>query len=263
MGDMITGIAYAIAADILFGSFGVPIKSPAVVAAKVDPIIFQFYKASACFLTSFLTLFYVDFKFTYWGIVGAAIWVVNGTLAIVAVQKAGLGVAQALWSGLSIFVSFVWGTVVFGEPVKHIGLCVVALLLMAIGMAGIGLAAAGRFKEPLGQDLEQTRRLIMDEDAGRGKYEVRNNNFRIGILCAVYVGFANGSFMMPLKYANKEVKGAEYLMSFGIGAMSMTLLLLGGYYVVNKMIGRPFPSFQTQVKQTIPTNPKLASDLSG
>lgn len=66
----------------------------------------------------------------WWGVVGAAIWVGNGTVAIIAVQKAGLSIAQALWSGLSIFVGFVWGAYVFEEPVKDLGMSFLALLLM-------------------------------------------------------------------------------------------------------------------------------------
>jgi hypothetical protein len=64
-------------------------------------VVFQLYKTTACFATCWLALAWVDFRFTWWGVVGAAIWVVNGTLAIVAVQKAGLGIAQSIWSGLS------------------------------------------------------------------------------------------------------------------------------------------------------------------
>lgn len=64
-------------------------------------MVFQLYKTTACFATCWLALAWVDFRFTWWGVVGAAIWVVNGTLAIVAVQKAGLGIAQSIWSGLS------------------------------------------------------------------------------------------------------------------------------------------------------------------
>ena len=62
--------------------------------------------------------------------VGAAIWVGNGTVAIIAVQKAGLSIAQALWSGLSIFVGFVWGAFVFNEPVTDLSMSFLALLLM-------------------------------------------------------------------------------------------------------------------------------------
>ena len=124
------GFFYAFLSVLFFGSFGVPIKTPAVVKAQVDPVVFQCYKTTACFCTSWLALFFVDFKFTWWGVVGAAIWVVNGTVAIIAVQKAGLSVAQALWSGLSIFVGFVWGAYVFAEPIKDVTFSVVALFLM-------------------------------------------------------------------------------------------------------------------------------------
>eukprot|EP00227_Mantoniella_beaufortii_P020739 CAMPEP_0197602254 /NCGR_PEP_ID=MMETSP1326-20131121/36855_1 /TAXON_ID=1155430 /ORGANISM="Genus nov. species nov., Strain RCC2288" /LENGTH=136 /DNA_ID=CAMNT_0043169585 /DNA_START=19 /DNA_END=425 /DNA_ORIENTATION=- len=136
MADTATGFAAALASTLFFGSFGVPIKSPAIVKAQVDPVIFQCYKTSACFCTCWLALLFVEFKFTWWGVVGAAIWVVNGTVAIVAVQKAGLSVAQALWSGLSIFVGFVWGAYVFEEPIKDVYMSFVALMLMAVGMAG-------------------------------------------------------------------------------------------------------------------------------
>lgn len=46
----------------------------------------------------------------------------NGIAAIVAIQTAGLAVAQALWSGLSVFVAFVWGAAVFREPVASLPL---------------------------------------------------------------------------------------------------------------------------------------------
>jgi hypothetical protein len=50
---------------VFFGSFGVPIKSPAIVDAQVDPVIFQCYKTAACFSTCWLALLFVDFKFTW------------------------------------------------------------------------------------------------------------------------------------------------------------------------------------------------------
>jgi multidrug transporter EmrE-like cation transporter len=48
--------------------------------------------------------------------------VLNGIAAIVAIQAAGLAVSQALWSGLSVFVAFLWGTAVFREPVANLPL---------------------------------------------------------------------------------------------------------------------------------------------
>lgn len=58
--EEVTGIMEAFAAVLLFGSYAVPIRLPHVMAAKVDPVIFQFYKATACFATSWLLLLFVN-----------------------------------------------------------------------------------------------------------------------------------------------------------------------------------------------------------
>ena len=89
---------------------------------QVDPLAYQCYKSLVCFLTSWLVLTYNHFRFTWWGTVGASIWVVNGVCAIIAIQKAGLGITQTTWSALSIFVSFIWGAFVFHEPIKSLPL---------------------------------------------------------------------------------------------------------------------------------------------
>ena len=39
------------------------------------------------------------------------------------------------------------------------------------------------------------------------------------MLLAVYIGIANGSFTVPFKYAQKDVKGIVYVVSFGLGAV--------------------------------------------
>lgn len=95
---------------------------------QVDPLAYQFYKSLVCFSTSWLVLTYNPFRFTWWGTVGATIWVANGVMAIMAIQKAGLGIAQTTWSALSIFVSFIWGAFVFHEPIKSLPLSFVGEL---------------------------------------------------------------------------------------------------------------------------------------
>ena len=49
---------------------------------------------------------------------------------IVGAGSAGIGVAQAIYSGFSVLVSFLWGAYYFGEPVAHLA-----------GALGIGAAA--------------------------------------------------------------------------------------------------------------------------
>lgn len=130
--DTLIGVAAVIGAWITFGSFGVFIKvqvdrtlllymnmmltvvilgegtfplcctqTPAVVKANVDPLVFQTYKTAAVFLSSWLVLLYRPFYFSYWGIIGAIIWVPAGAGAVTAVRYAGLGVSQGIWSGIS------------------------------------------------------------------------------------------------------------------------------------------------------------------
>jgi hypothetical protein len=100
-----TGFLAAVGSILFFGSYAVPIRLPSVMAAKIDPVIFQFYKSFACFSTSWLVLLYMPLKWTWWGLAGGGLWVMTGILAITAVRLAGIGTAQSLWSGLSSMFS--------------------------------------------------------------------------------------------------------------------------------------------------------------
>ncbi|CAL6312118.1 unnamed protein product [Bathycoccus prasinos] len=360
-----SGVFYAVLASLFFGSFAVPIKTRAIVKANVDPVAFQCYKSFACFLTSFLPLLFgTELKFTHWGILGAFVWVINGTVAIVAVQKCGLSTAQTLWSGLSVFVGFLWGTIVFEEEVRDIIGSMWALAAMSAGMGSMGLvvsqsssssSSSGRRSESksshytknnrssfvfgesettsgssrsssvspiinggeVGDDIYSTtmnaneddvemnnvnnnssnrefaaarERLMMgttsSSSSGGGggnggnssngmrefddlskasanpfgfrttaknhrsggglnlssnsSTEKKQKDVKIGILCATYVGIANGSFMTPLKYANKEVTGLEYLFSFGVGSAVATVVLVFLYNLYRRQIKRDF-----------------------
>jgi glucose uptake protein GlcU len=301
-------------------------------------------------------VFGTELKFTYWGILGASVWVINGTVAIVAVQKCGLSTAQTLWSGLSVFVGFLWGTIVFEEEVRDIAGSMWALAAMSAGMGSMGMvvsqsssssSSSGRRTEskssqynrgssfvfgesettsgssrsssvsPIingGEGGDDMYRNTNDDDVEMNTANNVNNNssnrefaaarerlmmgttsssssgggnggngmrefddlskastnpfgfrttaknhrsggglnlssssaekkqkdVKIGILCATYVGIANGSFMTPLKYANKEVTGLEYLFSFGVGSALATVVLVFLYNLYRRQINRDF-----------------------
>ena len=266
-----------------------------------------------------MSLLVVDFKFTFWGIVGACVWVVNGTVAIVAVQKCGLSTAQTLWSGLSVFVGFLWGVIVFEENVRDVVGAAWALVVMSAGMGSMGMVmsqsssgGSGTSRNRGESGYENGSRSgssrsssVSPIDSVEGnKYDVEMNSssrefaaarerlmmgtttttttttmntgrefddlskstnpfgfrtqsssnhssssssalekqkdVKIGILCATYVGIANGSFMTPLKYANKEVTGLEYLFSFGVGSAIATVVLVFLYNVYRRQIKRDF-----------------------
>ena len=240
-GSVAAGIGWGVMAMLLFGSCQVPLKSPAVVAASVDPVVFQCYKTVSCFTTCWLTLLVVPLRFSWWGVVGAAMWVVNGVMASAAIQRAGIGVAQAIYSGFSVLVSFLWGAYYFGEPVAHLAGAWASLAVMCVGMATIGLAAA------LGGQQQQAK----DADDSAEKYKARAPAaapaLGAGVCLALYVGFANGSKMVPWKLASLSLeasgglKGTEYLVSFGVGSALCTVWVACGYALALRGLGRPLP----------------------
>ena len=79
------------------------IKTPAVLAVDVHPVVFQCYKSTVVFLTGFLFLiprwYSVQnssdpnqqlYQFSYWGILSAVAWVPSGISTIFAVPRIGM-----------------------------------------------------------------------------------------------------------------------------------------------------------------------------
>jgi len=325
MQTVVYGYLAVLGANIFFGSFGVPIKSKKVTEAQVDPVIYQAYKSFAVFASSWLVLLYVDFYFTWWGFVGASMWVPNGILAIISIRMIGLGAGQGIWSGLTVWVSFVWGATLLGEAVQSWAAAVVALILLAVGIMGVAwvndsknrrlrkkaedmersiqqhrgrkeeredsdiAAWRGSSSEGLEEeegalfsskrqeqlDLEREELAREAEDAGRVRLarnpsrhcwipagmdgteagiiekfvESRGAGMRsaLGLACAVFIGFSNGSMLLPLSFAPPEAQGITYIISFGIGAMCITAAMLAGYCAVLYLWKKPLPSFQVKV----------------
>mmetsp|Transcript_23576 Transcript_23576/g.74010 ORF Transcript_23576/g.74010 Transcript_23576/m.74010 type:complete len:165 (-) Transcript_23576:1879-2373(-) len=139
---MLEGLLAVGLAWVCFGSFGVPIKSEAVRAANVHPLVYQSYKTFWTFVTCWLTLAAgVEFRFSWWGLASGLAWVPAGVAAIVAVNHAGLALAQATWQIHIIAVSFLWGALFFKEPLKSLPLTVLALVLLAAGLVCMTLAS--------------------------------------------------------------------------------------------------------------------------
>lgn len=77
-------------------------------------------------------------------------------MAVLAINSIGLGVAQGIWSGLIIVVSFIWGVVVFKEveffllfhiqPLKSLPLAILGVVLLCAGVFGMAISP-GLFKE--------------------------------------------------------------------------------------------------------------------
>jgi len=125
----------AIGSMLAFGSFGVPIKSDAANAVDIDPLVFQTYKSTMCFCTSWLVLLAgVPFSYTAWGIVSCIFWVPGGVAMVFAIRNAGLAIAIGIGSSSIVLVSFIWGIFIFDEDIhSKIGAsCAVGLMMMGI-----------------------------------------------------------------------------------------------------------------------------------
>lgn len=79
----IAGWIAVVGAAIVFGSTGVPMKSPALVSLEVDSFIFALYTSVGIFLVSLPLIVYLlvigRFEFKFWAILGAADIVIIGT----------------------------------------------------------------------------------------------------------------------------------------------------------------------------------------
>lgn len=102
----VCGWAAAFCSMLAFGTFGVPIKSQAAVSVDIDPLVFQTYKTTMCFCTSWLVLLAGEgFIFTPWGIVSGVFWVPGGVATIYAVKNAGLAIGIGIGSSFIVLVS--------------------------------------------------------------------------------------------------------------------------------------------------------------
>ncbi|GKY98803.1 hypothetical protein MPSEU_000836400 [Mayamaea pseudoterrestris] len=132
----VCGWLAAAASAVGFGSFGVPIKGAPV---ALDPLVFQSYKTTICFVTSWLVLLLGDDYFVYspWGIVSGLFWVPGGVATVYAIQAAGLGIAIGIGSSFIVLVSFTWGIFVFQEQVHSRLAASFAILCMMLGLLGM------------------------------------------------------------------------------------------------------------------------------
>jgi len=128
------------------------LKSERVQRANADPMIFQIYMNISIFITSWLVLSYNEMSLTVWGILSSVLWMISSLLSIFAIKNAGLAVSQGIWSGFTIIISFLWGSVIFLQPLKDVGLSILGLLMLLLGIAGISTAGSNfldRFKKTL------------------------------------------------------------------------------------------------------------------
>jgi glucose uptake protein GlcU len=228
------GYIAAAASMLAFGSFNIPLKLRSTQDAKPDPMVFQVYINIAVFISSWLVLTYNPFIPTYWGIVSGTLWVFSSILSVFAVNYSGLAVSQGIWAGCTIIVSFFWGSVIFHQELESLGLSLVGLVMLMVGIAGMSIAGSellskNNFKELSSVGLEDNSIISSNLE------EQPNTNNRkklIGYICAATLSLTNGSMLAPIHYAPPEAQGINFIVSFGIGVLSVTPLFSVIYYMI-------------------------------
>jgi glucose uptake protein GlcU len=137
------GFLAALVGSICYGSYGVPIK--ATQSVDVHPLVLQTYRTVVVFVASvsIVRLLQEPTAWTPYGLLAGLLEVCGGTAGIVAIRTAGIATAIGTWASVMIVVNFVWGILIFHEPVRSLpGTC------GAFVMLGVGLIGMTKFSSP-------------------------------------------------------------------------------------------------------------------
>jgi len=113
-------------------------------------------------------------------------------LAAAACQALGVGAAPAIWCGLGMGTSFVWGAAAFGEPIRNVVGAVFALIALALGIAIVASA-----QTPVPSKVKAWL-YSLPESPAIG--QPPQGQLVKGMLLTLLMGIIDGSLMAPFKF---------------------------------------------------------------
>jgi glucose uptake protein GlcU len=274
------GWVAGVVAAMAFGTFGVPLKMTNHI--DVHPLVLQTFKTLTMFCLSWCVIFLgIRPRFTYWGLVSGFLWVVGGTGGIFAIRMAGLAIAVGTWASCMVLVNFLWGFVVFHEPINNIKATILAFLLLTMGLIGMSIYAVPRqlkkreseveLEQPIVAPLSNPSAASDVAEEGASSYtnidqshdSVHESSFDIcgfkltkrqaGIAGAIFNGFMTGSSLIPMHYAKAQgFGGANYFLSLAGGSVVSNAMLWIAMYLwecirllrsSNDSLSSPSPTF--------------------
>lgn len=208
------GIISSLIAIISFGLLPIPFK------AVEDPTAIQFFMSMSIFIISAPITLVSRGNFSWFGALGALIWVPASFLSILSVNLVGIGIAQTVWNIVSVITSFVLGISVLGEPFYY--QYIPALILLVIGLG-----------------ISSTAEVIFTQDRTLDRTKVFK--YFAGIISATVMGLLNGCSMIPAKLGPIY----PYIATFGLiqFLLSNTILLI--YYMISTSITK-FPTLTSE-----------------
>lgn len=268
---------------VFMGSYPVPIKAPRVRAANVHPIVFQCYKSFWVMVSGLLFAIPVYARgerlhLTWWAFASAACWVPSGTCTIASVMLNGVSLSIVLNAASGAIASFLVFWLVLNEPVKKHNIGGHEVYLAPFYLAGCVLGMVALVYGPflpgrLRRSKETTpREALLADGAAAGAAKRAPGSlarFVAGVLLAILAGLLGGgqyaavtigrSFeerragcehnttLCPAALKQSFDPLGSWSFMFGLGAASVTLVLLLLLCVFRLVLGRAPPSLELSV----------------
>ncbi|KAL7563908.1 hypothetical protein ACA910_008040 [Epithemia clementina (nom. ined.)] len=281
-----TGWIAVFGASIIFGSTGIPFKSPSLGSVQPDPIIFAFFAGFGIFVVSVplqLFLWWQDsLQFQVWSLVGSLDILITTFLAFQTVQHLGYAKGPAIWASVGMIFSFMIGALAFDEIVTNVASAVIGVTCLIVGVVFViscqpsknETAAPTYSTLPVVVEEEETDGIelpkIQDDEEQEGpttekpsEHDSTNtiNNFVHdtatsaalfvwGISLGVLTGLVDGSLMVPFKLTH-SITGLEidqYLASFGMSSLITTPIIFALYYLHTTVVMKSFTISRDQMK---------------
>lgn len=190
-----------------------------------------------------------SFAFSYLGIVAGGLLVVALGASFLAIDKIGVAMAQGVFGGTAIMVSYLWGVVVFQEKVNNIPLSIFGLLMLIVGVVGIALnkSLTARLSAWRGKELNLLPNdsisdsysefdIVTPQNISQHQVQSEKDRLLTGILWAILVGLSGGSILAPSHYADPDVRGFAFIPSFGLGVIIISPLLSVAWFCLENCV---------------------------
>ncbi|CEM31581.1 unnamed protein product [Vitrella brassicaformis CCMP3155] len=258
------GLLVGALSAVFNGSFAAVMK---FVRVQLDEMVFMTYCCLGVALSSIIALLFLPLNdtiagagvgtslaFTSYGLAAGALLVGAFTFSFLAVAKAGVSIGQGVWCGTAIIVSYLWGTLAFGDVITNVPLNLIGLVLLLVGSTGIAFcqelprlmaqtfttsgttAGSGANEQQMRQEDSNQREPLTrdtdDADRGRPSSPHHSSSKLVGLGVSVLTGVFGGSILVPKHYVPKSADGIAFLPSFAVGVVAFMVLVMGVYVTV-------------------------------
>lgn len=186
------------------------------------------------------------------GMVAGALFVSAMSASFFAIDCLGVALAQGMWGGLAMIVSYVWGVAVFGEVPQSMVGSMTALGFLVVGVGCIancqqlGEWGIQAWETLRGRDAEENGvrsalLLPVSEENSSAVHPPRNRSR--GYAWAFLVGVLGGSILAPMHYVPLEKQGLLFVPSFGLGTLLVSPILFGIHVVLCSSREEGIPPF--------------------